>query len=151
MDRRIQMTTLLGKVEDRLNKKIPTVRDIFMALFLPGLIASCPPNAYGEGANQANPSGYHSARANYYEEMAMNLSVKTKEQEQLLEHYEERSYLYGKRAQDLQAHTRALIRKYKRASAENLKIAANHRQISYELESNGNFSSRQQIDELTSN
>ncbi len=145
------MTTLLGKVEDRLNKKIPTVRDIFMAFFLPGLIASCPPNAYGEGANQVNPSGYYTGRATYYEEMALNLSIKAKEQEQLLEHYEEKSYLYGKRAQDLQAHTWALIRKYKRACAENLKIAADHRRISLELEKNSNFSSRQQMDELTSN
>jgi len=145
------MTTLLGKVEDRLNKKISSARDIFMALFLPGLIASCAPDAYGEAANQASPSAYHIARATYYEEMAMNLSVKAKEQEQLLEHYEEKSYLYGKRAQDLQAHTWALIRKYKRACAENLKIAANHRRISFELEKNNNFSPRQQMDELTSN
>lgn len=145
------MTTLLGKVEDRLNNKILSVRDVFIALFLPGLIASCPPNAYGEGANQANPSEYHITRAKYYEEKAMNLSIKTKEQEQLLEHYEEKSYLYGKRAQDLQAHTWALIRKYKRASVENLKIAADHRQIGLELEKNSNFSSRQQMDELTSN
>src|SRR3982751_4215162 len=98
------MATLLGKVEDRVNKQILLARDIFMALFLPGLIASCAPNAFGEGTSKSNPSEYHITRAKYYEELATNLSIKAKEQEQLLEHYEERSYLYGKRAQDLQAH-----------------------------------------------
>ena len=145
------MATLLGRVEDRVNKQILSARDIFMALFLPGLIASCAPNAFGEGDSKSNPSEYHITRAKYYEEIAMNLSIKAKEQEQLLEHYEEKSYLYGKRAQDLQAHTWALIRKYKRACAENLKMAANHRRISFELEKNNNFSPRQQMDELTSN
>jgi hypothetical protein len=145
------MATLLGKAEDRVNKKIPSARDIFMALFLPGLIASCAPNAYGEGTNRSNPSEYHIARAKYYEEMAMNLSMKAKEQEQLLEHYEEKSYLYGKRAQDLQAHTWALLRKYQRASRENFSKAADHRRIGSDPEKNNYFSSHQQEDELTSN
>jgi hypothetical protein len=145
------MATLLGKVEDRLNKKKSSVRDIFVALFLPGLIASCAPNAYGEAANQATPSEYHIAKAKYYEEMAKNLRIKAKEQEQLLEHYEDKSYLYGKRAQDLQAHTWALIRKYERASMKSLNKAADHRRISSELEKNNNFTPRQQKDELTSN
>lgn len=122
-----------------------------MALFLPGLIASSTPNAYGEDTNQSNSSEYHIARAKYYEETAMTLSIKAKEQEQLLEHYEEKSYLYGKRAQDLQAHTWALMRKYRRASKENLTKAADHRRIGSDLEKNINFSSRQQEDELISN
>jgi hypothetical protein len=145
------MATLLGKAEDRVNKKIPSAKDIFMALFLPGLIASGTPNACGEDTNQSNSSEYHIARARYYEETAMNLSIKAKEQEQLLEHYEEKSYLYGKRAQDLQAHTWALMRKYRRDSRENLTKAADHRRIGSDLEKNNYFSSRQQEDELISN
>jgi hypothetical protein len=81
----------------------------------------------------------------------MNLSIKAKEQEQLLEHYEEKSYLYGKRAQDLQAHTWALMRKYRRASMENLTKAADHRRIGSDPEKNNYFSSHQQEDELISN
>jgi hypothetical protein len=145
------MATLLGRVEDRVNKQILSARDIFMALFLPGLIASCAPNAFGEGSSKSNPSEYHITRAKYYEEIAMNLSIKAKEQEQLLEHYEEKSYLYGKRAQDLQAHTWALMRKYRRASMENLTKAADHRRIGSDPEKNNYFSSHQQEDELISN
>jgi hypothetical protein len=145
------MATLLGKVEDRVNKQILSARDIFMALFLPGLIASCAPNAFGEGASKSNPSEYHITRAKYYEEIAMNLSIKAKEQEQLLDHYEEKSYLYGKRAQDLQAHTWALMRKYRRASKESLTKAADHRRIGSDPEKNNYFSSHQQEDELISN
>src|SRR5215469_113526 len=98
------MATLLGKAEDRVNTKIASARDIFMALFLPGLIASCAPSAFGEGTGKSIPSEYHIARAKYYEDVATNLSLKAKEQAELLDHYEEKSYLYGKRAQDLQAH-----------------------------------------------
>jgi hypothetical protein len=145
------MAALLGKAEDRVNKKIPSARDIFVAVFLPGLIASWAPSAYGEGISKSNPSEYHIARAKYYQDMAMDLSLKAKEQAELLDHYEEKSYLYGKRAQDLQAHTWALMRKYQRASRENFNKAADHRRIGTDSEKNNYFSSRQQEDELTSN
>jgi hypothetical protein len=145
------MGTLLGKAEDRVNKKIPSAREIFMAFFLPGLIASCAPNAYGEGTSKSNPGECHIAKAKYHEDVAMNLSLRAKEQAQLLEHYEEKSYLYGKRAQDLQAHTWALMRKYQRASRDNFNKAADYRRIGSDPEKNNYFSSRQQEDELTSN
>lgn len=51
----------------------------------------------------------------------------------MLAHYEEKSYLYGKKAQDLQAHTEALIRKYEGAVKADAKEAASHRQIALSL------------------
>lgn len=71
----------------------------------------------------------HEAVARYYEEAAQDLLAKEKEQESLLERYESKSYLYGRNAQDLQAHTYALIHKYDQAAKANIKEAALHRQM----------------------
>ena len=43
---------------------------------------------------------------------------KAEEQKKLLEHYEEKSYLYGRQAQDLESHTSALVRKYEETEQE---------------------------------
>ncbi len=54
---------------------------------------------------------------------------KAEEQKKLLQHYEEKSYLYGREAQDLISHTSALVRKYGETAQENRKEAALHRQM----------------------
>jgi hypothetical protein len=71
----------------------------------------------------------HEIVATYYEDEARKAQAKTRELKLLLEHYEEKSYLYGKKAQDLQAHTTALVRKYEKAATADAKEAATHRQI----------------------
>jgi hypothetical protein len=57
------------------------------------------------------------------------MQAKSDEQKRLLEHYEDKSYLYGKRAQDLQSHTSALIRKYEQAARSNMREAMAHRRM----------------------
>lgn len=86
--------------------------------------------AYTDDVDLANASGCQ----HFYKEIAKNLKAKAKEQEQLLKHYEDKSYLYGKRAQDLQAHTWALMQKYQRDSIESLNKATDHRQIDCKLD-----------------
>ena len=46
-----------------------------------------------------------------YPQYTKTRNVELDEQLQLLEHYESKSYLYGRQAQDLQSQTRAKIRK----------------------------------------
>jgi hypothetical protein len=75
----------------------------------------------------------HEIVAGYYEDEARKAQAKTRELKLLLEHYEEKSYLYGKKAQDLQAHTTALARKYEKAAKADAKEAATHRQIALKL------------------
>ena len=53
--------------------------------------------------NAVTPSE-HEAVARYYEDAARALLAKEQEQKSLLEQYESKSYLYGRNAQDLQAH-----------------------------------------------
>ena len=60
------------------------------------------------------------------------MQVKAEEEKKLLEHYEEKSYLYGRRAQDLKAHTAALVRKYTKSAEENMKQAVLHRKMARE-------------------
>ena len=57
------------------------------------------------------------------------MQAKAEEQKKLLQHYEEKSYLYGREAQDLISHTSALVRKYGETAQENRKEAALHRQM----------------------
>jgi len=75
----------------------------------------------------------HETVAKYYEDEARKSQEKVKELKTMLAHYEEKSYLYGKKAQDLQAHTEALIRKYEQAAKADAKEAASHRQIALSL------------------
>ena len=69
----------------------------------------------------------HEAVAKHYEDVARELQVKIQEQKQLLEHYESKSYMYGRQAQDLQSHADALVRKYEVEAHANLKEATLHR------------------------
>lgn len=76
----------------------------------------------------------HEAVAKYYEDAAMEMQAKAQEQKHLLEQYEDKSYLYGRQAQDLQAHTYALARKYEKEAQTNIKEAALHRKIASQVE-----------------
>jgi hypothetical protein len=78
----------------------------------------------------------HEAIAKYYEDAASQMQAKVKEQKELLEQYQNKSYLYGRRAQDLQSHTEALIRDYERTIAADMQEAALHRQMASKLDEN---------------
>lgn len=129
--------------------------NIFAALSLLGLLASLSSPVTATVDDSEIPSGQdppvgsdheamaryyedearkrHEIVAKYYEDEARKAQVKTKELKLLLEHYEEKGYLYGKKAQDLQAHTTALVRKYEQAAMADAKEAATHRQIALEF------------------
>lgn len=76
----------------------------------------------------------HDALTMYFEGAAKEMQTKTEEQKRLLEHYEQKSYLYGRQAQDLKSHTWALARKYEETAEANIKEAAVHRQMALEAE-----------------
>jgi hypothetical protein len=83
-------------------------------------------------AATAGVHGDHDALAQYFENVAREMQAKAEEQRKLLQHYEEKSYLYGRTAQDLKSHTTALLRKYNNTAEENRKEAAIHRQMALE-------------------
>ena len=86
----------------------------------------------------------HETVAKYYEEEARKSRAKIKELETMLAHYEEKSYLYGKKAQDLQAQTEALVRKYEEAARADAREAASHRQIALTLKEKNHPASKTQ-------
>src|SRR6184192_1002534 len=95
-------------------------RTFFAALSL-GFLASCaqigPYDAVQnptirKAAQSAKTRSDHDALTTYFEDAASEMRAKAEEQKKLLKHYEEKSYLYGREAQDLISHTTALVRKY---------------------------------------
>ncbi len=76
----------------------------------------------------------HEVVAKHYLEVAKEMQAKEREQKQLLDEYQNHSYLYGRQAQDLQAHTEALARKYAREAQASMKEAELHHQMALQLE-----------------
>jgi hypothetical protein len=74
----------------------------------------------------------HYALTKYFEGAAREMQVKAAEKKKLLEHYEDKSYLYGREAQDLISHTAAMVRRYNETAREDLKEAAAHRRMAME-------------------
>ena len=127
----IRMVTIMKK----------KIGKLFAAFSMLGLLASCAQtgsiaasSADARGAAE-NASTYveHDRLARQYEAAAKELRAKAEERKALLQHYEEKSYLYGRQAQDRRAHTWALLNRYERAAAETIKLAAFHRKEALEL------------------
>ena len=114
------------------------------AISMIGLLASlsAPATAADNSADiraavqSATTRSDHEAIAKYYEDAASQIQAKVKEQKELLEQYQNKSYLYGRRAQDLQSHTEALIRDYERTIAADIQEADLHRQLASKLDEN---------------
>ena len=70
--------------------------------------------------------------AKYHEHLAKEIQVKLQEQKKLLKEYEDRSYFYGAKGQDLRSHTSANIRYYENLVEENLRKAAIHYRLANE-------------------
>ncbi|MEP6606938.1 MAG: hypothetical protein ABJA60_12610 [Nitrosospira sp.] len=64
--------------------------------------------------------------AQRYENTAKEMLVKVEEQKKRLQHYDDKSYLYGREGQDFQSHALALLRKYERAAEEATTQAFHH-------------------------
>jgi predicted nuclease with TOPRIM domain len=120
-----------------------TLANIMAALSMAGLLASLSSFAVASetveaavirvAAEGATTQGDHEAVARQYEDATAELQEKVAEKKELLEHYEDKSYLYGRRAQDLQSHTYALIRNYEKIVRKNLQAATIHGQIAGRL------------------
>ncbi len=132
---------------------------MFAALSLAGFLASLSPVAAGvqpidtpeilAAARDATTRRDHEAVAKYYEDAATQLRAKVKEQKELLEQYQNKSYLYGKQSQDLQSHAEALIRDYEQAVTATVQEADLHRQMAAKLKEETHVSDTQQINSVT--
>jgi hypothetical protein len=99
-----------------------------------------------EAAESARTYADHDRLAQRYQSAAKELRVKAEEQRRRLQHFEEKSYLYGRQAQDNKSHTAALLSRYERAVEDNVKLAAHHRNIAGEL-AKGNYATSDGQDE----
>jgi hypothetical protein len=87
----------------------------------------------GMAAQNARTYADHDRLANQYKNNTRELLVKADEQKKLLSQYQEKSYMYGRQAPDLQSHTAALLQKYERAAEKTIQQAAYHQQMAAEL------------------
>ena len=82
-------------------------------------------------------SGDHDRIARQYENAAREFFVKAEEHKKLLQHYEDKSYLYGRRGQDFQSHTEAILRKYTLAAEKAARHSAFHQHMAPKYERAG--------------
>lgn len=125
---------------------------LFAALSMIGFLASVSPSVMATenpailaAAQKAVTSNDHIAVAKSLEDEAKQMQAKVQEQKELLEQYEDKAYLYGRRAQDLQSHTSALVREYEQIVNDDIREAAAHRQIASRLDKNHAVSSAQTL------
>ena len=123
---------------------------LFAAAAMLGLLASCaqmgPLEAQNadirKAAENARTPADHDRLAKQYQNTAKELLVKAEEQKKKLQHYEEKSYLYGRQAQDYQSQTSALLNRYQQAAQETIKQAAFHQRMASELQKNEHAAQR---------
>ena len=113
-------------------------KTFFAVLAVLGLLASCAqmeryhPMDMTQAVQSAKTSADHEALARHYENMAQTMQEKMQKHKKLLEQYETQSYHYGREAEDLKAHSHALIRFYEQATEANMNMAASHRKMAAE-------------------
>jgi hypothetical protein len=124
-----------------------TIGKHFAVLSMLGFLTACAQMAPHEAedatarkaAESARTYADHDRLAQRYMSAAKELRAKAEEKRKLLQHYEEKSYLYGRQAQDNKSHTIAIVSRYERAVEDNVKLAAHHRNMAAEL-AKGNYS-----------
>jgi hypothetical protein len=111
-----------------------------------GLLVACAPMSRYEAVKSpailkavqdARRHSDHNAVAKRFENLAKEMRMKAEEQRRLLQHYQEKSYLYGRQAQDRKSHTWALMHRYEQAAKTSLSKAATHRQMAAKLKQDG--------------
>ncbi|SDY17688.1 hypothetical protein [Nitrosomonas sp. Nm58] len=110
----------------------------FLVLIVVGLLTSCAhmyphPMDMTQAIQNAKTAADHEALARHYEGVAKDLQSKAQEYKKMLEKYEINAPYYGRRAQDLQEHTGALIRLYEQAAKANMDMADSHRKMAVEI------------------
>ncbi|MEO7560631.1 MAG: hypothetical protein ABIT23_10290, partial [Nitrosospira sp.] len=99
-------------------------------------------------AQKAVTRGDHETVAKFYEDAATQIQAKAKQQQERLEQYENKSYLYGRQAQDLQSHASAQVREYEQAVEANIKEARLHHQMALKADENHAASSSQRLSSI---
>jgi outer membrane murein-binding lipoprotein Lpp len=114
------------------------IRKFVAAISTLGLLAGCSETGTIEAkkddtsvsAQNIRPFVDHDGLARRYENRARKLLEIAAEHEKRLQHYEDKSYLYGRHEQDSHAHAIAIVKKYKLAAEKAAESAFHHRMVS---------------------
>ena len=103
-------------------------------LFALGLLVSCAhmdphPMDMSSAVRNAKTSADHNALARHYEDAAKRMQAKAQAQKNMMKEYTRHGYYYGRRTEELQEHTQALIRQYEEAAESNRNMAKFHHRL----------------------
>ena len=103
-------------------------------LFALGLLVSCAhidshPMDMSSAVRNAKTSADHLALARHYEGAAKRMQAKAEVQKNMLKEYTRHGYYYGRRTEELQEHTQALILTYEEAAESNRNMARFHHRL----------------------
>jgi hypothetical protein len=109
-------------------------KSLIAILLALGLLVSCAhidphPADMSSSVRNARTSADHNALAKHYEDAAKRMQAKAQIQKNMMKEYTQHGYYYGRRTEDLQEHTEALIRIYQEAAEANRNMAKFHHRL----------------------
>jgi hypothetical protein len=104
-----------------------------------GLLASCAhinphPMDMTSAIQNARTKADHLALAKHYEKAAKRMQANAQVQKNMLKEYTKHASYYGRRTEDLQEHTLALVRLYEEAAGANVRMAQSQREMAEDME-----------------
>ena len=112
-------------------------KSFILVLFALGMLASCAhidahPMDMSSAVRNARTRADHNALARHYEDVAKRMQAKAQAQKNMMKEYTQHGYYYGRRTEDLQEHTEALVRIYEEAAEANRNMAKFHHLLAEE-------------------
>lgn len=109
-------------------------KSLIATLFVLGLLVSCAhtdPHSMdmSSAIRNAKTRADHNALAKHYEDTAKRMQAKAQAQKNMMEEYTQHGYYYGRQTEDLQEHTKALVRVYEEAAEANRNMAKFHHRL----------------------
>jgi hypothetical protein len=111
---------------------------IFFTILVALALSSCAhidphPMDMSGAVRNARTKADHDALARHYEAAADAMRAKAQEQKNGLAEYREHGYYYGRQTEDLEEHSKALVRVYEEAAEANMNMAKAHREMAEEV------------------
>lgn len=109
-------------------------KSLIATLFALGLLVSCAhtdPHStdMSSAIRNARTRADHNALAQYYENAAKRMQAKAQVERNMMNEYTQHGYYYGRRTEDLQEHTEAMVRVYEEGAEANSNMAKFHRRL----------------------
>jgi outer membrane murein-binding lipoprotein Lpp len=106
---------------------------IAAGFLITGCATAPKPHDWAHDVQTAETREAHQKLAEHYEDVARQMKAEADEERRILDQYQRKPYLYGKRIHDLSSHTNAMIMDFEAAAKESRQMAEYHRQLAGEM------------------